>query len=293
MNGLKEILLNIIEIQKTPFYKKLEIIEKYDEIELTKKGNFKRELVKELVENGMYFGVDGYNEDNYFEIKLFKNLLLKERFYRKYKGKLVKVKKFQTLSLEEKFSVIFMKLHIRDIIDSTYDTCFGMQLVGEFVPFDNIEQIFAAAMYAVYENKKDILSKILKAVIYQFGILKDNKLILELNITKIDSEDIIDLKDINKRVADLFIDSILHVNDKEYNQKDIEIINRLLNTYYKFANMQDNYEQWYFKWLEKMGKNIDIKRLKKETEVIMGHLLQVSSEVKKIEAIAVIENFKN
>ncbi len=173
---IKEFLENLSEdeIKNIPIAKKLEIIYNYPEIKLTKKGNLPIKIVEELASSGLFIKKpQNLKEDTIFEVKLFKNLLIASRLFRKSKNKLLLTKKYQNLSLKDKVLKLIDVLEMRIVSDTVlFMDWWGIDK-DYFVFINNIDKFF----YNALNNKEK--EKIVLAIFYEFGILKDDRVLIE------------------------------------------------------------------------------------------------------------------
>jgi len=283
---IKSILENLSEdeIKNVPIAKKLNVIYNYPEIKLTKTGNFPIKIVKELVDTGIFMNIpENIKEDYIFEVKLFKNLLVASRLFRKSKNKLVQTKKYQKLSLKEKVLKLFEALDITTILDSVFlmDWYVSVSFKDFFLHLVNIDKFLITAI-ACIDKEKELKENVLLSVLFEFGLFRDGKLLIDVKIKKIKTDEIIELEDINEKVAKLFLVAILEDGICETCDDDeILIIQKIYNTLEKFAFMNEGDEEWHYKWLRKMGRNLEKNISIKVMDLLMMASTEVSDEVRE------------
>ena len=285
---LKELFLEYLknldekEFQNIPIAKKLEVMYNNPEIKLTNKGNLPIKIVDELVNTGLYIGKpETIKEDYFFEIKLFKNLLIDSKLFRKSKGKLLATKKYQKLSLKEKVLMLFESLEIRIILESVFslEWYVGDSFREFFWKLTNLEEFFAFAIVSIKKEKK-LIENVLLSVLYEFGLLKDDKLVIDVEIEQLQMDGIIEVDDIDEKTAKLFLKAILENGACEgCSKEDMETIIKIYNTLANFAYMEADDESFYLDWLKKMAKYIKRHIGLKEINLLFSAMNEVSEKV--------------
>jgi hypothetical protein len=287
---LKELFLEYLknldekEFQNIPIAKKLEVMYNNPEIKLTNKGNLPIKIVDELVNTGLYIGKpETIKEDYFFEIKLFKNLLIDSKLFRKSKDKLLPTKKYQKLSLKEKVIKLFESLEIGVVLESVFslEWYVGDSFREFFWKLTNLEEFFAFAIVSIKKEKK-LIENVLLSVLYEFGLLKDDKLVIDVEIEQLQMDGIIEVDDIDEKTAKLFLKAILENGECEgCSKEDMETIIKIYNTLANFAYMEADDESFYLDWLKKMAKYIKRHIGLKEINLLFSAINEVSEKVQK------------
>jgi len=252
--------------------KKLQTILKYEEIDF-KDNKFPKEIYKELKK------IDSVDKD--FSIALFKNLLLESRLFRKFKGKLIQTKKYKNLSLKEKLLMLADKLDTNLFISAVVES------KKELIFIENLD------LYLI--NELEILkNELFLTILYDFGIVKKerDKFIPLIKIEEKQIEEFVEYdghiepEEIEKLSKKFNLVKLFNIAIREgYFQMDDEeekIVNRLMNSFDKFASMEEGEEEFYAKWLREMAK-VFYKNLKEVRKIDFFSLmnLDVSEKVKK------------
>ncbi len=273
------------EVKNLPVAKKLDVIYQYPEIKLTKKGNLPTKIVDELIETGLLFRKpEKPKEDHTFEIKLFKNLLIDSRLFRKSKNKLLQTKKYQKLSLKEKVLMLFESLEMKVILDTVFSMeWYVKQTFKEYFLFmRDIDEFLYKAVMSVGKERK-LTESILQSVLYEFGVLKNGKLQIDFKLSKekVKTDEIINPEDINERVAKLFLIAILENGECDTcDEEDMLIIQKIYNTMELFVTMEEDDYKYYEKWLRKMGQNLKKFVTSKEFALMDVFFDDISAEVR-------------